>query len=535
MLTDDTAVASGQLMYNTGNAWQPIGPVLTTNSFSTDIDLCQAKIPDGKFFLSLVITDMAGKTSAENTALTELTKNYACPIDPPVCTPGENQVALTSEINFQGNCQLLDIGKYSNLDDLASIKNDETSSVQLGSGVSLLLYPDAGYDGTLDFYQVSDPDLSDNPIGLKNAASAKVVARINPPSAPLLTVPAAPSAEDDIQFAWTADEGMETQASLTGPNDFSASTDWLTDRVWHIGTLAAGDYTLTVSARNLAGTVQTTTTFTVTPPIPAPVAALDALPEATGSTAIKLTWSVSSGEDTIDHFEIRYRLVGAEWQDWSVQPAADDRSAVFTGELGDTYEFILRAVATNGKTMDFGDIAQARTFLINACIEDTYEGSDPGDDEQSGAAQIVVGVEQTHNWCPAADVDWLTFQATKGQQLEITAAPTGTNAGVVMKLYDTDGVTLLGEYHPTTVNAASMIKWTVPADGIYTLRLSPADGNTYGSDDSYTIKITQASTANTGTIVCGSIVIPLAAGGAVALAKNRRDKKKKAAKRPGWK
>ncbi len=534
-LYDNDEVASAQLLITTDGNWTAIGDTLSGSSFSTSINLCDADIPDGEFFLALKVIDATGNVSAEKTAMIEYTKSYACPIDPPVCTPSENQVALTSEINYQGTCQLLDIGDYPNLNRLDNIQIDQVSSVQVGSGVSLLLYPDKEFGGNLDFYQSGDPDLSDNTIGLKNAASARVVARIELPAAPTITVPEGADSDTDIQFSWTTEADTTYQAALTGPDNYNSTTDWLDTGLWHVGALPVGDYTMTVTAKNLAGTVAATTTFTVVEPVPAPVAALDALPEVTQSTAVKLTWQVSSGADLIDHFEIRYRLYATpDWSDWKKQPVADDRSAIFYGEMGNTYEFQLRAVAKNGDALDFGTDAQTRTYLTNSCVDDAFEGSDPGDDEQTSAAQLTVSVEQTHNWCPANDVDWLTFQATQGQSLEISAVPTGTNSAAVIYLYDTDGTTLLGEHHPSDANATSMLDWTVPFDGVYYLKLVPSDSKAYGTDATYTVKFIAASTASTGNIICGSVTIPAVLGGAFAITKSIRDKKKKAAKRPGW-
>ncbi len=534
-LYDDEEVKSARLLITTDGNWTAIGDTLSGSSFSTSINLCDADIPDGEFFLALRVTDATGNVSEENTAMIEYAKSYTCPVDPPVCTPGENQVALTSEINYQGTCQLLDIGNYPNFNKLDLIQNDQVSSIQVGSGVSLLLYPEKEYGGTLDFHQSSDADLSDNPIGLKNAASAKVVARIELPVAPAITVPDGADSETDIQFSWTTADDTTYQAVLTGPDSYSSTTDWLDTGLWHVGALAVGDYELTVTAKNLAGTVAATTTFTVLEHVPPPVAALDALPEVTQSTAVKLNWQVSSGADLLDHFEIRYRLYATtEWTDWKTQPAADDRSAVFYGDMGSTYEFQIRAVAKSGDALDWGTDAETRTYLTNSCVDDAFEGTEAGDDEQVTAAQLTVSVEQTHNWCPAKDVDWLTFQATQGQSLEFIVTPTGINSAAVIYLYDTDGTTLLGEYHPADANSEAQLDWTVPVDGIYYLKLVPNSAKTYGTDAAYTVKFTGASTATTGNIVCGSVTIPAILGTAFAVTKSISDKKKKAAKRPGW-
>ncbi|MRS04848.1 M23 family metallopeptidase, partial [bacterium] len=166
---DDTAVASGQLMINTGKAWTPIGSVITTTPFTQEINLCDAKIPDGKFFLSIDVTDKAGKKSTDNQGLTELTKAYTCPALPPACTPGVSQVALYTEADYQGTCQVFDIGDYANLGALTPSFLDNSRSIQVGGGVSTLLYPDVDFAGTYELFQDGDSNLADNGIGAYNA------------------------------------------------------------------------------------------------------------------------------------------------------------------------------------------------------------------------------------------------------------------------------------------------------------------------------------------------------------------------------
>lgn len=533
-MKDDVAVDHGQLMYSLDGTWNAVGAVLTGNTFSTSLDLCDLKVPNGKFSLSLVVTDKAGKTSAANTGLISLTQNYKCPVAPPTCVPAANQAALYLQEDFQGNCQLLDIGKYTDLDKLSVVKSNQARSLKLGSGVSVSLYPEKNLGGSLDFFQASDADLSDNAIGSQKASSAIVYARIQPPAVPSLTLPQEASSEDDLTLQWSVQEGVETGADLTGPNNYSSHLDWQTTGSWHIGPLPAGSYTLTVNARNLAGTAKVSQAFTVVKALVLPVVSLQGLPALSNDTAIRLNWKVESGAASLDHFEIQVRRDKNDWETWSNKPGASTLTTVYTGYTGSTYSFRIRGVTAAGKGVDFATVPVVTIQLDTHCSDDRYEGTKPGDDQRDSAAPITLGDVQEHNWCPVGDVDWVAFQATAGQVLDLTTSARGLNAAAALQLYNTDGSTLLGEVHPVDENASASLEWTVPADGVYYVRLSPENALVGGDDTVYTFTVKVNSQVNPGLLVCSSITLPAALGGGFVMAKKARDKKK-ASKRAGWK
>jgi murein DD-endopeptidase MepM/ murein hydrolase activator NlpD len=530
-MKDDTQVSSGQLFYKVSGDWTPIGPVLTDEKFSTQINLCDAGIPDGKFSLSLQVTDVAGKTSAVDTGLISLVKKYTCGAPPMVCTPTVGQVALYTQPDFQGNCQVLDLGEYADLASQPTVQDDQTSSVQLGSGVSLILYSDTNFGGTSELFQNGDNDLSDNPIGAQTVSSVKVVNMITPPSVPVLILPAAATSATDVTLSWVVDDGVETSANLTGPASFSQSMDWQTGSSWEVGLLPAGNYTLKVEARNLAGNTSISQDFNVSTPVALPVVTMNALPEQTNSTAIPLAWTVGSGAENIDHFEIQSRIDSGDWTDLQTQPIAGDRQAVFSAELGHSYDFRIRAVEAEGTAGDFSAAVTTDVPLI--CVLDQYEGATPSDNGLDGALPLTIGTSQTHNWCPAGDVDWVSFQATKGQVLRLTTAPVGKNSAAIEQLFDSDGITMLGENHPLDANSQASMDWTVPADGIYSIKYSPVDTQIDGTDTDYTVAVEVQSTVQTAPLVCGSVAIPVLLGGAYTLV-SKSAKKKKIAKRAGW-
>jgi hypothetical protein len=179
-------------------------------------------------------------------------------------------------------------------------------------------------------------------------------------------------------------------------------------------------------------------------------------------------------------------------------------------------------------------VAEVSTQLNGFCSDDAFEAGDPGDDDQATATSIEIGAEQEHSWCPVGDKDWLSFQATQGQTLTFTSKAVGLNSAAAIRLYNTDGSTLLSDQHPNDANSSTTLEWKVPADGTYYLRLSPQDSKIGGEDAKYTISVTTDNQVNPATLICGSITIPALLGTGFVVAKKRYDQKKRS-KRVGWK
>ncbi len=534
-MKDDVKVLNGQLYYTTGKDWTPIGDAITSSPFTRDIDMCAMDIPNGKFFLSIKVQDEAGKTSQGIQGLTELTKNYNCPAKPPVCTPADNQAAIHSARGFQGVCTLLDIGNYPNLAALDPSFLDNVISLQVGAGVSVVLFPDPDFSGLLELFQDGDADLADNLIGAANTGSIKVLPRITPPIPPTLTLPEVISEVTELKLQWTAGEGEETRSELAGPENYTNSLDWQTGKSWQVGTLPVGTYTWTVTARNLAGTTSATQEFEVATKIDAPSSRLDELPPAMNSTAIKLTWQVLSGADGLDHFNVQYRLQGQDWQELPEEPGKDARELLFWGQPGATVEFRMQAVDILGNTEELNTIPEAFTTFVAPCSEDGFEGIDAGDDQVTGASLIEAGTKQVHNWCSIGDVDWVVFNAVTGDQMRLTTKALDLAAAANLQLFKTDG-TFLGEVKPQNTAADGVLDWTAPVDGLYAVKLSPVDGRIAGSDTKYELSLDKKSTVEPGTLICGSAAIPVLLGGGYLAAKRAKkvQKQRKRAKNMGW-
>lgn len=535
-LHDDTAVKSAQIMINTGKAWTPIASLITTTPFTQEINLCNPIIPDGKFFLSLEITDMAGKVSVDNQGLTELTKSYTCPALPPACTPTISQIALFTDIDYQGVCMVFPIGDYANLGSAAISFLDNARSIMVGKGVSALLYPDVNFAGNYELFQDGDSNLGNNAIGANNAASMKVISRVNPPQPPTLILPEIITASYNLTLAWTVAAGEQTRSTLTGPGSYAQTLEWQEGNSWQIGLLPEGEYKWTVQARNLAGTTSITQEFTVAKASVLPLSHMIALPQITNSSAVLLTWEVDQGAEGIDHFEIQTSNPGGEWVDLSERPGTNAREVVYWGLPGQTVQFRMRAVDNIGNAEEYLTVPETSTMLVGSCIADEYEGADPGDEDISGASLIEVGTPVSHNWCaPSArgdgsqidNYDWIRFTGVTGDQLRFNTDSMNLGSAPLLTLYDVDGTTLIGQARPDNSDASALLDWTVPVDGTYFIKLERIDSRIRGTDTVYQVGIELKSKLQPGTLVCGAVSLPALLAAVYALSKQMKKIQKK--------
>ena len=544
-MQDDTAIASGQILYNTGGDWIAIGDPVSTSPFTREIDLCDSRIPDGKFFLSIEVIDQAGKVSIGNQGLIELTKAYTCAPLPPACSPAESQIAIYTETEYQGICQILDLGDYANLGSLANSYLDNVKSIQVGAGVTALVYPDVDFAGTLELFQDGDSNLADNGIGSMNAASIRVVNRIVPPEPPVISLPEKITASLNLTLAWNVVPGEQTYSSLTGPDGYAQTLDWQEGGAWNVGLLPEGTYQWTVEARNLAGSASITQEFSVEKAATAPISHMDILPALTNSSAVLLTWQVDQGAENIDHFEFQVRVPGTEWNDWPEKPGKDDRQMIYWGVPGQTVEFRLRAVDLVGNPEDYLSVTETATQLVATCIDDGFEGSDYGDDIYTSPSLIEQGATQTHNWCipfdpsigfVGGDTDWLIFTAAAGDSLRFTTKPVDHASAAILTLYEADALTFIGEARPADATASASLDWTAPVDGNYYLKLTPFDNRLTGTDTKYEVGIELKSKIQPATLICGSAAIPalLAGGYAVSKQVKRAKKAKQRKEAMGW-
>jgi hypothetical protein len=133
-------------------------------------------------------------------------------------------------------------------------------------------------------------------------------------------------------------------------------------------------------------------------------------------------------------------------------------------------------------------LAQA---VAGATGPDQYEV----DDHFYQARNLALnGSDQIHNFHDAADEDWLSFYAAKGNLyfLGTTKYP-GARCNTVFELYNAEGKLIddeLGSFagtHATGYGEPEQITWQCPADGTYYLRVRQEDPEVFGEDTEYAV------------------------------------------------
>lgn len=242
------------------NSWHVIGGEYSTLTFSYNWDMCTGAVPDGPVSLALQIWDNEGNPATGLPGLTHFTKDYDCNPPPPVCPPGDNQVALFTNPDYQGRCASFGIGDYPDPAALAGLGDNEIESILVGKDVLATLFSDASFLGRGDTFSKSDSNIGDDPVGSNQASSLIVRPLTDPPSVPAVLLYPQNGATlvggSSLSLSWR-DSGRATafQAQLVGP--FGTKTSgWLNDPVWHLDEmlLSQGSYTWKVRARNCPDT-----------------------------------------------------------------------------------------------------------------------------------------------------------------------------------------------------------------------------------------------------------------------------------------
>ena len=530
-MKDDVGVAFGQLYFKNGLKWEPIGKKIKQVNFTRTVDLCAAGVPDGKFSLALEVTDQAGNTSKRMEA-NEYVKTFTCPQQPPVCAPAAGEVALYKQTSFQGECQLLGVGEFANLDEMNVVKTDQALSIQVGANVSALLYPEVDFAGEVEVFQDGDNDLSDNPIGAANTASVKVIERVLTPLPPVITMPEAISSATALTIEWSTEAGVETKATLSGSGEFIKTLDWQNGGTWAVGKLDHGTYTLVVEARNAVGIATTTLKFTVNREAQTPETHMVILPQGSKSTSIKLSWVVDARAMEIDHFDLQWREGKGEWTAWTEELDGAARETIFWATPDKLYEFRIRAVSKNGAEEPFTKQAEVSTFVLPDCADDAYEGEGDGDDIRASAPVAAYGETQTHNWCMLNDVDWVVFNAAAGDAVTMRVDPIGAASGAELKLFNAESEDLLVKAQPKNADSVTSLSWTAPADGTYALKMTPADNRIAGEDATYEFSIQKRSLIKTSWFIALAAIVSTLLGGGFFV--HRRVQAKKMTKGVGW-
>jgi hypothetical protein len=159
------------------NTWHVIGGEYSTLTFSYNWDMCDEAVPDGPVSLALQIWDNEGNPANGLPGLAHITKDFDCSPPPPVCSPGDNQVALFTSPDYLGSCALFGIGNYPDPSAMAGLGDNDIESILVGKNVLATLFSDASFSGRGDTYIKSDSNIDGDLVGSNQVSSFFVISK----------------------------------------------------------------------------------------------------------------------------------------------------------------------------------------------------------------------------------------------------------------------------------------------------------------------------------------------------------------------
>ena len=490
---DDMEIASVMVKFTRDGNWEYLNFQTDQTSFSLNIDLCDMDVPDGKFFIALEIFDKAGKQTEGLPGLTQLDKAFTCPLPPPQCSANDNQIAVFENADYQGSCQVINVGESLNY----SLQYGQIGSIQIGGNVYASFFSNQTQEEDLFYLLNSKMDLSSEQSDLTNYSSVTTKIKPSAPSQPLINIPAKEDGLpldhlDDITLQWAGNESLKFfRSEVTETTGiYSNSLDWTKDISWHLGSLPVGEYTWTVWGKNVMGENSTTIRFSVNKADLPPETEMTPNYEMLYTTMIPLHWQVLDNSDDIQLFQIQVRESGSEWQDFNNAIDGELRRINFYGEFGKTYEFRLRAVDMAGNVESYPSEPEVSYTLETYCNPDDYD-YEMADNSQNTATPIEFEELQIHNLCGLQDSDWMQFVGTEGEIYQIVIngldVETRTSLAVVTANNPHSSDVIFMEDNENKL----VYKITAEETGVIYLRLASENPLFAGTNSRYSVSIEQ--------------------------------------------
>lgn len=505
--SDDLGIQSLQVMLNYAGDWLLVGEPARQETIQARIDLCELGVPDGSFFIALNIIDTAGKVAPGLPGLKTLTKEFTCPLPPPECEVGSDQVGIFTQPDYQGRCVLLDRG--SNITDVFNSQIDTIGSILIGK------------DSVAKFFlegrelPIVSSILDTNSLDMKIDQITRISIEERPPAPfpPTITIQTQAKHDlitpsDEIIISWEVmHPSFSYRALLTKEEKLIARMEWSSTNEWKIGQLDAGNYKIFLDIHNIVGDTSTTVNFTVTEQEMPPTANLLPIPEISKSSAIPIRWEITSGSEKVKRIDIRYRENGSSWQNLQGGFPPQTGQFWFFGNPGIGYDFQIRAVDLSDAAEQYHAGQNATTYLEETCIEDAFDLS-TNDNTPKNAFVLDLNVPQKHNICDQNDRDWMVFAAEKGSIYRISIDALDTSAAVHLNLYGRNETTPIFTASPDGLGQPTELVWSAPSTGIYYLEAFPFDERLFGTETEYQVEIKKIVQVNSSGILI-AVALPI--------------------------
>jgi hypothetical protein len=251
-LTDASGIQAAELWVKQFGEWQKLTDLPAQSSIDTTLDLCASGLLSGPFSVGIIAEDFAGNRNPDPIAITQYVNKSSCAETASTCTPQAGQVALFSEENYSGACEIFNSELINELSSALPADWTETKSILLGENAQAVIFSGTYAGGRVESILASDPVGSNNRVPFNTMQSMKVQA-IGTVSDITLQEPAINTAPvdvlDSVTLTWTGAEGANTYTHLlTGPNGYTKSVQHSNLPYWSVGSLPTGEYLWSMQA-----------------------------------------------------------------------------------------------------------------------------------------------------------------------------------------------------------------------------------------------------------------------------------------------
>ncbi len=212
--------------------------------------------------------------------------------------------------------------------------------------------------------------------------------------------------------------------------------------------------------------------------------------ETFNSTAVHLSWDVTSPGSGLGSFNLQWRTEPGTWDAANTLTyPAGQRSAWFVGQPGVSYAFRLRAVDAYGQPEPWpaGDAAEASATLPGACTPDAFEP----DDGSNQARALALGEWAQRNLCGASNADWFRVDIVDPGAYYAAALSLGGGAAMRITVYASDGATPLASGAAAGAGQDTGTRFHPDTAGTYYIKVEPLSTNLFGTDAVYKVAVTQ--------------------------------------------
>ena len=304
-----------------------------------------------------------------------------------------------------------------------------------------------------------------------------------------------------VEFFWHSANWLE--ASWT-----SLGTDWDGSDGWNMNFDPAGQpegrgAAIFIIAYDRAGNLTGAVSWDLGIDKAAPYTNMNYMENVQTSNAFPLRWTGSDNLSGIEYYEIQSQFDGGLWENDPGRVDGYLAQRWFVADANHEYGFRMHGVDYSGNSEEYPTTAEITATIPAAnllCASLDEFDLDEADNSPGKATPLGIRNIQTHNFCNPlygdfkTDQDWVSFTVKHGRYYSIQVFPLDESSAVRLRLFASDGVTLIKEVEPADFGQSTQLEWIADRDSLVYLQMSHINSNVLGSVVAYNVLLREGYT-----------------------------------------